>query len=115
MRAAGTLRSSHEPKWIRVRRRHTGEPVAAEDSAQIPARQTEVTAERRVLSPITAHQPASERFAALIVADREAILTSFRQHMEKERNPVVRDPRSWERAETLGSQIVTDVAKSVRS
>lgn len=72
--------------------------MAAEDSALTPAGQTKLTAEHCALSPVTARQSTGERFAALIVADREEILTSFRQRMEKDYNPVVRDPRSWEPA-----------------
>jgi signal transduction histidine kinase len=62
------------------------------------------------------HAPSvNERFAALIKSDRATILQSFQQRMKESNNPLITDPCSHERAMRIGSEIVTDVAESVRA
>jgi signal transduction histidine kinase len=55
-----------------------------------------------------------ERFAALIGAGRTAILTSYAKSLESLHSPVVAEPRARDRAMTNGSQIIADLAASVR-
>ncbi|MGD0603373.1 MAG: ATP-binding protein [Streptosporangiaceae bacterium] len=55
----------------------------------------------------------SERFAALVRADRAAILMSFQERMEASDNPLIRDPCSRSEVMAIGSEIITDIAESV--
>jgi signal transduction histidine kinase len=63
-------------------------------------------------------RPVSEphkQFAALIRADRSAILTSYAQRLEALRSPVIGDPGSRAQAMTNAAEIITDVAESVEA
>ncbi len=55
-----------------------------------------------------------ERFAALIRADRGAILSSYAKSLEAMRSPVAAEPRARDQAMTNGSEVITDVAASVQ-
>lgn len=54
-----------------------------------------------------------ERFAALIRAERPAILTSYANSLEASRSPVIADPRACDQAMMDASEILADVAASV--
>lgn len=55
-----------------------------------------------------------ERFAALIRAERAAILTSYASSLEASRSPVIADSRACDQAMMDASEIIADVAASVQ-
>lgn len=55
-----------------------------------------------------------ERFAALIAADRTAILTSYARSLAGWANPVVAEPCARDQVMTSGTQILADVLSSLR-
>ena len=59
-------------------------------------------------------QRASDRFAMLIKANRDAIMASFRERMDHSNNPLMDDPQARDQVMTLGSEVITDVSESVR-
>jgi signal transduction histidine kinase len=55
-----------------------------------------------------------ERFAALISAERSAILASYAESLEAMHSPVVAEPRARDQAMTNGAEIIAEVVASVQ-
>ena len=71
-------------------------------------------AEDPARDPRSPHNGPRERFAALIRADCEAILTSYATTLEALRSPAA-EPRTWDQAMANGSDVIADIAASVQS
>ena len=55
-----------------------------------------------------------ERFAALIGADRIAILASYARSLDAWPSPIVAEPSAWDQVMTSGAEILADVLASLR-
>lgn len=71
--------------------------------------------DQRQAQPDEPEEPAGERFAALIRTDRDAIVRSFARRLEESHNPLMKEPCSRKQVLAMASEIIADVAESVRA